>query len=367
MTPIARARKNRRDSRFWDDQSRNARCLGCSRCTDLDLCGGLYTASGAFDCTTYCCGQPKTCTDVCPRNPQFVDRVAEVLGFDLQQLDPVRAVPFPTLPSSVPLVYAKGRRLRPFKPTFAAVSLHQLVNRSTSAAKFASRAQLLEYFGLDESARIIASGTEKDPPLERWWQLSSGRREIIGQLLDIGVEAATAPNFSVFSDVPRWDNFHAMKRIAICWREILEAGVSCALHVNARSQRDWERWTAFVSSHGEVDAISYEFATGAATRLSYHIDELRHLADRVGRPLKLIVRGGLSELGKLRSSYDQVTVLDTTTYMRTVNRRVAVVRENAPLAWTASPERPDVDLSAFMEHNHKAMLRFTAATRKGAD
>lgn len=362
-TKSARSRKNRRDSRFWDDQRRNSQSLGCSRCADIALCGGLHTASSAFDCTTYCCGQPATCTIVCPRSSRFVDRVAEVLGFDLQKLDPVRAIPFPSLPSSVPLVYAKGRRLRPFQPTFAGVSLYQLVTRKGDV-RFEHRADLLEYYGLHSSTRIVASGTEKDPPLERWWQLSSRRLGLLAQLVEIGVEAATAPNFSVFSDVPRWDNFHAMKRIAICWREMLEAGLPCALHVNARSPRDWERWTEFVRSHDEIDAIAYELATGAATRLSYHVDELRNLADRASRPLKLILRGGISQLSRLRMSYKEVSIIDTSTYMRTVNRKVAVVRESGPLAWINSPERPVVDLSALMENNHQAMLRVTAEASK---
>ncbi len=218
------------------------------------------------------------------------------------------------------------------------------------------------YFGLDLSTAIIASGTAKDPALERWWELgTSGRVEILRQLATLGITAITTPNFSVFSDVPRWDNFHDMKRIALCWREILDAGVPAALHVNARATRDWERWADFVRFHAEVDAIAYEFATGAAARFSYHVDELCHLADRVGRPLNLIVRGALPALAKLRQAYAVVSMIDSTTYMRSANRKIAVLRKNGAITWKDAPDRPAVDMDSLTEHNHLTMLQVTGS------
>jgi hypothetical protein len=356
MTKLTRVRKNRRDGRYWDDRTKNPRSLGCSTCVDFALCGGIHTSSGAFDCLTYCCLTPTSCSTVCPRNSDFINRMLEVGGFELEQVARVPIKPFPSLPVSVPLIYARGARQLPFSPGHAGIPLYQLIDRKKARLRFETRAQLLNYFGLHESTSLVASGTDKDPPLERWWGMSSARIDVLKQLIEIGIVAATSPNFSVFSDVPRWDNFHAMKRIAICWQEMLDAGLPSALHVNARSPRDWERWTAFVRSHEEVDAIAYEFATGSATRLSYHVDELRHLADRVPRPLTLVVRGALSELKALRASFREVTLLDTTTYMRTVNRKMAVVRENAAPAWRNAPTRPSVDLDELILHNHRAML-----------
>ena len=98
-------------------------------------------------------------------------------------------------------------------------------------------------------------------------------------------------------------------------------------------------------------------------RVSYHVDELRHLADRVNRPLKLLLRGALSEFTKFRQSYAEVTLLDSTTYMRTVNRKIAMIRERAAPHWTNAPDRPDVDLDALMKHNHMAMLSAAKPSR----
>jgi hypothetical protein len=358
MNKLRRARKNRKEARYWDDNRVNTPSLGCSRCAELPLCGGLYTASSAFDCLSYCCGKIEGCTTVCPRNRDFVDRVREVGGFGLYHISPARTAAFPVLPASVPLIYSKGRRVRPFRPECAAVGLYQLVDRKSLAPRFATRTALWGYFGIDDATPIIASGTAKDPPLERWWTLgAAGREQILRHLAAIGVSAMTTPNFSVFNDVPRWDNFHAMKRIDICWRESVNAGVPCALHVNARASRDWERWTSFVRSVPEVDTLAYEFATGAVSRFAYHVDELCHLADRVGRPLNLVVRGALPALPVLRRSFARVSMIDSTTYMRSANRKLAVIRENGTIVWKDAPGRPHVDLDELTEHNYLTILR----------
>jgi hypothetical protein len=358
MKKVARARKNRCDARYWDDHLVNSPSLGCSRCAELPLCGGLHTASSAFDCITYCCGSQETCTTVCPRNRHFVDRVREVAGFELSGVAPTQTPQFPALPASVPLIYSKGLRKKQFRPEFAAVSLYQLVSRKTASPRFHTSESLWTYFGINSTTPVIVSGTAKDPPLERWWGLgSSSRREILAHLAELGVAALTTPNYSVFSDVPRWDNFHAMRRIEICWRESMDAGIPCALHVNARALRDWERWTHFVKAVPQVGAIAYEFATGAASRFSYHVDELCRLADVVGRPMKLVVRGALPALTTLRRSYAMVSMIDSTTYMRSANRKFAVVREDGIVSWKDAPDRPAVDLDSLIEHNYLTMLK----------
>jgi hypothetical protein len=259
----------------------------------------------------------------------------------------------------VPLIYSRGRRRNRFRPSAVGLLLYQLIDRRTGELRFGDRGALCQYFGIDPATPIILTGTAIDKSLERWWSLGERRRDTIASLRSLGIAAATTPNYSVFSDVPRWDNFHAMARIGICWQEMTEAGLPTALHVNARAQSDWRRWTEFVQQRPEITAISYEFATGAAgpIRMAYHIDELRHLADRVDRPLALVVRGGRTALPALRHSYARVTMLDSTTYMRTVNRSRGTLRENGDIAWQVAPGRPNVNLDDLLEHNYRTMLK----------
>lgn len=51
----------------------------------------------------------------------------------------------------------------------------------------------------------------------------------------------TTPNYSLSIDQPRWDDLHSLKRIAIVHEEFLNEGLPAALHVNARTDKDWER------------------------------------------------------------------------------------------------------------------------------
>lgn len=357
------SRRLRHTARYWDDPTRSPSSLGCSRCVELATCGGLHIRRAAFDCLSFCCEKPATCSVTCPRNSDFVDRVREIGGFDLHQLARAPRIGFPELPPSVPLIYSKGCRSRPFQPTAVALSLYQLVNRS-GGLKFETPHALRAHFGIASGTLIILSGTEQDRPIERWWSFEERRREAMLGLRALGIVAATTPNFSLFSDVPRFDNLHAMKRIAICWQEMTDAGMPTALHVNARTSRDFQRWTELVARRPEVSAIAYEFATGASgsRRMPYHLEELRHLADRVRRPLTLIVRGALSALGELRQSYARVAMIDTTSYMRTVNRQVGRIRSDGRVRWSAAPGQPRVDTADLLDQNHRTMLKAASRT-----
>ena len=356
---ISRPPRNaRRAARYWDDSNSNSCSLGCSRCVDLSLCGGLFVRADALDCTTYCCGKGVGCDVVCQRNPAFVEQVWEIGGFSLDSVGRAPVANFPELPHSVPLIYSRGARRAPFFPRAAAASLYQVYDRRTHKLRFATKVALCEYLGLDSRTSIVLTGTATDAPLERWWTLGDRRREVLSLLAGVGFVGITSPNFSLFSDVPRWDNFHSMKRIAICWQEIAAVGLPAALHVNARAPQDWRRWTEFVDSRPEVTAIAYEFATGAAgpIRMAYHVDELRHLADRVRRPLTLLVRGGLSSLDDLRKSFSAVIHLDSTTYMKTANRKIGRHAGGSVVRWSDAPGKPNVCVDQLIEHNHLTML-----------
>jgi len=365
MKMLVKSRQRRREGRYWDDPRRNSSSLGCGRCHEIGLCGGLHVRSDAFDCLTYCCAKPDACTTVCPKNRTFVERVREVGGFELLHIRRAMRLDFPLIPYSVPLIYSRGVRKGGFRPAAVGIALYQLLERGTSELRFANKGALCQHFGIDPTTPVFLTGTAIDKTLERWWSLGEQRRRgVLARIRSLGILAATTPNYSVFSDVPRWDNFHAMKRIGLCWQEMTEAGIPTALHVNARAPSDWRRWTELVQERPEITAIAYEFATGAAgsTRMAYHVDELQHLADRVARPLTLVVRGGLTALPALRQSYSQVTMLDSTTYMKTAYRRKGITGNNSTIVWQAAPGCPNINLDELIEHNYHVM-RIVATPR----
>ena len=130
------------------------------------------------------------------------------------------------------------------------------------------------------------------------WSLGPDRLDAICRLREFGVELVTTPNFSLFTDQPRWDDMHSMKRIAITHEEFLREGLPAALHINARTERDWERWAEYIRLRSEVTHVAFEFQTGAgwAGRIDWQAAQLVHLAKDAGRPLHLVVRAAGSDI-----------------------------------------------------------------------
>src|SRR5262249_18450629 len=140
------------------------------------------------------------------------------------------------------------------------------------------------------------------------------------QLARIKPTLITVPNYSLFLAVPREDNLYSMKRIAVCWDELVRSGIPTALHVNARTDRDWERWTEFVAKRGEIQSIAYEFATGPACleRGKWHAQKLIKLANEVGRDLQIILRGGYYYLKDISEAFAETVFIDTSSYVKTM-------------------------------------------------
>lgn len=356
-----------RGSRFADDAVMNPQSLGCSACADRFLCGGLHVRSGAFDCLAYCCGNPGACDVVCPNDiSSFVARVREVGGFALDSVPRVPARKRPDLPAYVPLVYHASKRMVDFAPAAVALPLYALLDRRIGALKYTERTALCRAFRISTSTAIVLTGTAYDFPLERWWEYGEKRTAMLRGLARLGIAAVTTPNYSLFTDVPRWDNLHAMKRIAICWQEMVAAGLATALHVNARSIQDWRRWRDFVGDRPEVNCIAFEFATGAgkAPRLSWHANQLCGLANEVRRPLTLIVRGGTAVLEQLRAAYADVCLLDPTPFLKAVHRQMARYPQNGGPRWRSMAGSDRETVAGLLEHNYLTLARMSPS---GAD
>ena len=151
-------------------------------------------------------------------------------------------------------------------PAPVSLPLYQLFSRRDGTVRFETHEALCTNFGLAVGTPVVLTGTDQDPPLERWWGYQSHRREIIRALRALGVAMTTTPNFSLFVDVPRHVDLHAIKRIGLVHSEFLAAGLPCALHVNGRVETDFRRWAAYVRARPEVTHIAYEFTTGTAAR-----------------------------------------------------------------------------------------------------
>src|SRR5258708_7170766 len=207
---------SRAQSRLWHDGSHTTLSLGCQDCPELTRCGGLSISAPIFSCLDFCrCKNRSKCDNVCRRNvTNFVYRIREISSFDLLETPRCPDLQVIRLPSVVPVLYNGYRRDKPASVEAVALPLFALFDKETGKAKVNSKAELASAYRFPLSARVIASGTTRDRRLEAWWKRDD-RRGVIRALASIGVDLVTAPNFSIFTDVPRWDNFYNMKRIAL--------------------------------------------------------------------------------------------------------------------------------------------------------
>jgi len=326
--------------------------LGCSGCLEKAICGGLAVEANLWNCLSLCCGTPERCDRVCRSNPDYARRVHEIGGFALTSLSQAPSLAVQTLPMVVPEVFHGDVRRRPFAPAMASVSLYRMFDRRTGEPRYRTHADLCGRFKLSEGTPLLLTGIQRDRPLERWWELGESKRKaIIRATKDCGVILVTTPNYSLFLDRPRWDDLHAIKRIALAHQEFLEAGMPAALHVNGRTEMDFRRWAEFISAHPEVIHVAYEFTTGTGrpTRRRQHAVWLSELAAAVGRPLHLLVRGGVEVLPELCAAFSGVTFLETTAFFKTMMRFRAI--KGWPIHWWPLPTAIGEPLDDLFETN----------------
>lgn len=347
-------RNPRRERRLWHEPEQASSSLGCVACPERHLCGGLRLKAAFFDCLQFCCGTPEGCDRVCRNHPDYADRVREVGTFELGTVPHACLLAAPDLPRVVPVIYHRTARCAPPISETVALPLYSLFDRRTGLPRYASHETLCEAFGVKPHSTIVLTGTDRDPPLERWWEFGEERRRrLIQAMKAVGIGLVTTPNYSLFIDRPRWDDLHAIKRIAIIHGEFLREGMPAALHVNGRTESDFRRWAAYLIARPEITHLAYEFTTGTgwAGRQEQHARWLTELAGEVGRPLHLVVRGGLEVLSTLAGAFAGTTVLDTSIFMKTMKRQRAFAKTNAALGWMRSPTERGAPIDGLFADN----------------
>lgn len=334
--------------------------LGCTGCPEFGVCGGLHTGEGLFDCRSFCtCADASACQYVCPRNLEdFVNRWQEVGGYGFENVPRQKALPVPCLPYVVPHVFNRSRRDGRLASEAVSVPLGRLFDHRTGEAKFSKKEEVAEAFGFDPSADLMINGVGDDQPIEDYWT-HRRKMHLPERLALLQPALVTAPNYSVFLNVPRWDNLYGMKRIALCWSELLAADVPASLHLNARTDHDWERWTAFVVEREEVRSIAFEFATGAAcnARGNCHTEKLCALASAAGRDLQLVVRGGYKHLKEFNRAFSQVVYINTTSFIKTIKRHRLDWHPSLKRLWHPAKTARGASLDALLQHNVDSFAR----------
>lgn len=348
-----RVKKNNQS--LHHDSGRWPRCMGCQRCSDLDVCGGLAIKRKVFDCMEFCNCEDEdkpNCELACPLNPpKFVSRFREVGGWSLQIENGPR-LKLPQLPEFVPLIKDGACRLVQFQGDAVALRLDRLFNHNNGLLKFDSRRQLNTRYKIGPKISLLINAIGFDEGLERYWD--RGRKaDLLSQIRALEPALMTSPNFSLFTDVPRHENLYNMRRIVMCWHEIVTAGIPCALHLNARTDHDWKRWAEFLRVHDEVEIVACEFTSGNRGRRGrWYSKKLVELAQEIDRPLCLVIRGGTRYLSRLSTAFDRLIFVHAKPYVATMNRqRFTWENDGHPLSWETVLMPQNEPLDELFAHN----------------
>ena len=317
-----------------------------------------------FSCLDLCCGDTKTCDYVCPRDVEnFLEFIRSVSGFELDNVPITKSLNYKKLPVYVPLIYNNSNRSHPLEWEAVAIQLHRLFDYQKGEAKFRTRDDVNNFFGISPEAKLVISGVREDIPLEKYWLMRKIRNfpEI---LKNLNPTLVTTPNFSSFANAPRWDNFFNMKRVGICWSELLAEGIPTSLYLSGRTLRDWERWTDLAIKRPELKSVSFEFSTLRPFRKEWYVERLVELARNVNRPLQLVIRGGFNYFKTLKEYYEDLTYIDTAAFIKATKREMLLKDSLGNYKWTsvASPDFAFID--DLLLHNLR--MRFAKLNRQFA-
>ena len=326
MTSVRLSRRDRRiERRLEQDERSFPTSLQCATCLLRRLCGGVARESGGLSCLEDCCGGKADCNRVCPvRARSYYEALEEIGGFAFDRVVEQTVCVPPLPPVAFLIKNGASRRVRLVAPAVA-VPLFTVIDPTVGRLRYPDRTSLADAMHIDETVPLILSGVDEDQPLENWWELDPQRQaQLLKELrLRIRPELVTTPNYSLFTTVPRFSDLHSIRRIELVWRDMARAGLPTALHVNARTARDYERWTEFVLAQPGIEFIAVEWATISRSRRNFHIEHLARLAMAargVGRKLGLVSRG-TSGIEPLASHFSRYVVVDADPFMKAVKRR----------------------------------------------
>lgn len=312
--------------------------VDCTQCESRTTCGG-HPSAGFWGCYDYCrevC-EREGCDFTCPRNePAYSQRMLEVRGYSLKKIDsllPAR-LGFPTY---VPAIYSGYNRQNAASPACVALPLIKLfkgLGRGQIAPVATSPEELRRIFGLRPDARIIASGVGPDSGIEWLWH-HHRTAPFAKWLQAMGVEAATAPNYSYFAFAPRDHFLWNRKRMFLFCQELGRAGFPVIPHLYGDTPFDWNFSAQIFRENPLLDTFAVEFQTGddAKDKLPQLLAHLELFRAAVGRPLTLVAVAARHVAEELAFLFPSLVIIESSAHFKTVHRQFAEIRPNGQIRY----------------------------------
>jgi hypothetical protein len=285
---------------------------------------------------------------------QFIDRWREVGGMDAPPVANLKAPEIVDLPRYVPMIqhgYCFDRPLNlPYAmlPTFGVFS----TRRNRTYGRLSPDTSVHSEFNLNQSCCVILISVSTDDKLETYWRYRRSR-DIPSLLSRQGITAVSVPNFSYFTDAPRWHTIWNRRRMLCVAEEISKANVGIMPHLNALTTLDWEMWRDLLCQQTDLRFVVKEFQTGGAyTGIGERMfQDLCNLQSGLGREIHPILVGGARFWSQLCANFRSFTVVDSTPFMKTVYRREIVISEQGVVQDIEHPMDKNGDLHPLWETN----------------
>jgi hypothetical protein len=326
--------------------------LGCQGCPLLKPCGGQTRVGAGWSCLVRCIGCDRArCDRVCLGKPAtYIEAVGEVNGFGAEDIGPLYQVPGAELPRYVPVLQHEYSRKGLLRLPWVAIPLHAALSwtEGMPALKADTAERFREIFHLRPETRVLLLGTGKDDPIERYWE-ARRVRGLPAALAALGWSMAVAPNYSLFLDDPRPQHFHNRKRSLICAKEWSAERISTVPYLHGVCEHDYGFWLDFLTAHPEVRMVAKEFQTGAAKRSRglWHIEQMAHLQDSLGRELHPLAIGAAQYRVELAARFSDWTIIDSMPFIKAVHRRRAY-RGERRIHWKSEL---DASVDALFSYN----------------
>ncbi|MEW5953279.1 MAG: DUF4417 domain-containing protein [Bacillota bacterium] len=273
------------------------RCGGCcATCRIFKACGGCHAGCGAACCVRDC----SRCIYICCRRPGAESLLASLGGPELPAL-PKQPAAWPgDVPKILPAVAARfsvmpAPALLPWVGINAA---RMVITRGYNSGGLRRKTgSVREFARISPETRTLLHMYIPDEPLEAFWQ---ARRGIYPALREF--DLVIAPNFSVYEDSPRMEHLINIKRSALVWVEMLQAGIRAAPDVSWAAFNDLERWAAHINKHS-IPVVSASIQTVGRNAGGYwrgYLEGLAHLARKIP-PDTIIIMVGAGTPAKMRA------------------------------------------------------------------
>ncbi len=320
----------------------------CSKCASRAACGGLDEFQVLVNCHPHsaevCRARGWTCLVCDP--VRYVQRMGAA-KLRASEILPVRS-PDTTLPAYLGLIQHADNwsGAMPF-PIVALSTRAVLGGRGARyGVRFKSRESLLAHFGLRADVGILLVSVAQDRHLERYWRWGKANG-IPEQLAALGVTGITVPNYSFFTDAPKYEHAYNLLRHHATAYEFANAGISVVPHLQALTEGDLRNWREWLRAHPHVRHICREFQCG---NRGGQVDELARLQDDIGRELHPIIVGGGRYAQRVFRRFRRATLVDSTPFFKAMNR-FRYVDLGSRLDEVKQPFADRGEIGAMLRHN----------------